>query len=116
MYRKNSPQPECIFSGAKFEENVKKMIFGLKCLYRNSCTEVIPFLVLVKLQCPLVVAYSRAGATKTLGFLRRNLTLPIISQRKLYVTIRTKAHEQWQQKNTLYVEVNIMNISARFHS
>ena len=25
-----------------------------------------------------------------------------------------KAHEQWQQKNILFVEANVMNISAKF--
>ena len=43
------PLPKCIFSGAKsckiWRKLVKKRNFGLKCLYRNSCTEVISFLL-----------------------------------------------------------------------
>ena len=43
------PLPKCIFSGAKsceiWRELVEKRNFGLKCLYRNSCTEVVSFLL-----------------------------------------------------------------------
>ena len=80
MYRKKCPQPECNFLGGQILQNLKKTCkkddFWLKkSLYRNSCTKVIPFLIIVKLQGLIVWAYSRAGATKSLGFLRRNLTL-----------------------------------------
>ena len=44
------------FFGGKILQNLKKTCekedFGLTCLYRNSCTEVMSFLVIVKLQGP----------------------------------------------------------------
>ena len=52
--KKNNPSQNAFFSGAKsckiWRKLVKQRIFGLKGLYRNSCTEVISFLVIVKLE------------------------------------------------------------------
>ena len=54
VQRKKIPTAKMPFFGGKsckiWRKLVKKRIFGLKCLYRNSCTEVMSFLVIVKLQ------------------------------------------------------------------
>ena len=79
LQEKKIPTDRMHFFGGKILQNLKKTckkkISGLKCLYRNSCTDVRPYLVIVKLQGPIVVAFSRAAASKTLGFLCQNLTL-----------------------------------------
>ena len=78
MYRQNTHSQNAFFGG-KILQNLKKTHkkddFWFKMSLSKFLHRIHTILVIVKLQGPIEVAYSTAGATKTLGFLHRNLTL-----------------------------------------